>query len=60
MPKSPTAKPDPLDEVEASAVGDMLGALGIDPESVDAKRFQAAMKDFVTACMQREEAGEYE
>lgn len=54
----PTVAPeaDPLDEVESSAYADLVAAIN---EGDEAKG-QAALKDFVTACVRREMAGEYE
>jgi hypothetical protein len=55
MPKS-AAPSDPLDEVESSAIDDLLAAI----DEGDKAAAKAALRDFVTACLKRNEVDEYE
>ena len=46
-----------LDEVEDSAVDDMIAALSGDKP--DREAFKTGLRDFVKACVARDEGGEY-
>jgi hypothetical protein len=46
-----------LDEAEDDAVNEMAEVLNIDDE--DRGKFKDALKDFVAACVKREQKGEY-
>lgn len=50
-PKAPT-----VDDLEEAAFSDLAAAL----KEGDVEAGRAALRDFVQACMQREEEGEYE
>lgn len=56
MPK-PAPKKSPIDELEDAAVEDFISAAGL--EGADSGAVKSALRDFVSACMQREEMGEY-
>lgn len=55
MPPKKAAKVDPLDELESEAAGDLIAAM----KSGDKDGVKSALRDFFSACMGREEAGEY-
>jgi hypothetical protein len=55
MAKAKPKKPS-LDELEAVAYSDLVAAM----ESGDEEAGRAALKDFVVACIERNEGGEYE
>lgn len=57
MPKPPSKpKGNKLDELESVAFSDLAAAL----DEGDIEAGKAALKDFVVACIQRQEGGEYE
>ena len=56
MPPKPKAKAPTVDDLEEAAYSDLVAA----QEAGDEEAGRAALRDFVQACIQRAEEGEYE